>query len=104
MNKLTILSLGAILTVTMLPASAMDAMNAMSAPSNSGMGGTMATCKAPDRPVIVNTTKMTYELDTKPNRSAMRGMMNHDKFICRSAAEKLGAKMRTTAMSTASHM
>ncbi|MGH7709195.1 MAG: hypothetical protein ACREM8_06455 [Vulcanimicrobiaceae bacterium] len=64
------------------------------------MGGEMkmAKCSANDPAVIVNTTKMTYELDTKANRSAMKGMMGHDKFICKSQADKMGAKMKSGAM------
>lgn len=34
-------------------------------------------------------------VDTKANR-AMKGMMSHDKFVCKSTAEKMGAKMGTT--------
>ncbi|GAC1540547.1 MAG: hypothetical protein NVS2B17_16930 [Candidatus Velthaea sp.] len=58
------------------------------------MGGAMAKCSSKDPAVIVNTTKMTYMMDTKSNRMAMRGMMDHDKFVCKSAASKMGAKMK----------
>lgn len=53
----------------------------------------MAKCPAGDPAVIMNTTKKTYMLDTKQNRDAMKGMMSHDKFICKSQAVKTGAKM-----------
>jgi len=55
----------------------------------------MAKCPANDPAVIMNTTKHTYMLDTTKNRDAMKGMMSHDKFICKSQAEKMGAKMIT---------
>ena len=100
MKTFAALGLAALLAGATLPASAMDDLSAMS--PNGGMGGTMATCKAPDQAVILNTTKMTYELDTTANRSAMKGMMDHDKFICRSAADKLGAKLKSAPMSMAS--
>jgi hypothetical protein len=99
MKTFAALSLAAILAVVALPAAAMDDMSAMS--PNGGMGGTMAKCTPPDQAVIVNTTKMTYELDTKANRTAMKGMMDHDKFVCRSTATKMGAKMKSTAMAPA---
>lgn len=63
-----------------------------------GMGGPMAKCTAKDPAVIVNTAKMTYMADTKANRSAMKGMMNDDKFVCKSTAVKMGAKMKTPSM------
>lgn len=53
----------------------------------------MAKCPARDPAVIFNTTKKTYVLDNKENRAAMAGMMSHDKFICKSSAEKMGGKM-----------
>jgi len=52
------------------------------------MGGPMAKCPASDPAVIVNTTKMTYMMDTNSNRMAMMGMMTHDKFVCKSTAKK----------------
>lgn len=58
------------------------------------MGGPIAKCPAKDPAVIVNTTKMTYMLDTKTNRMAMKGMMDRDKFVCTSVASKMGAKMK----------
>jgi hypothetical protein len=57
------------------------------------MGGPMAKCAASNPAVIVNTTKMTYMMDTASNRTAMSGMMEHDKFVCKSTAEHMGAKM-----------
>ena len=56
----------------------------------------MAKCPTGDPAVIMNTTKKTYMMDTKANRDAMKGMMSHDKFICKSKAEKMGAKMAAT--------
>ena len=52
----------------------------------------MAKCSSGDAAVIFNTTKKTYVLDNKKNRIAMAGMMSHDKFICKSQAEKMGGK------------
>ena len=65
----------------------------MSHSMSHAMGGPMAHCAASNPAVIVNTTKMTYMLDTKANRSAMSGMMDHDKFVCKSTADHMGAKM-----------
>ena len=102
MKTPAILSLVAILAGAALPASAMTDMGSMGPSPNGGLGGTKATCTAPDQAVIVNTTKMTYELDTAANRSAMKGMMDHDKFVCRSTAEKMGAKIEAAPMPMAS--
>ena len=57
------------------------------------MGAPMAKCAESNPAVIVNTTKMTYMMDTEANRTAMKGMMTHDKFVCRSTATHMGAKM-----------
>jgi hypothetical protein len=91
MRILTVLSLATALTLPALPGLAMDSMESgsMSHP----MGGPMAKCAASDPAVIVNTTKMTYMMDTHANRSAMSGMMDHDKFVCKSTADHMGAKM-----------
>lgn len=62
------------------------------------MGGPMAKCATANPAVIVNTTKMTYMMDTQANRTAMSGMMAHDKFVCKSTAEHMGAKMSHGAM------
>jgi hypothetical protein len=62
------------------------------------LGGPMAKCAPGDPAVIVNTTRMTYSIDTKADRSAMKGRMNDDKFVCRSTALKMGAKLRRGSM------
>lgn len=67
-------------------------MDSMSGSMGNGLGGAMAKCAASNPAVIVNTTKMTYLMDTKANREAMKGMMAHDKFVCRSTAQHMGAK------------
>ncbi len=54
----------------------------------------MAKCPPSDPAVIVNTSKMTYMMDTKANRDAMKGMMSHDKFVCKSKAVKMRAKIK----------
>jgi hypothetical protein len=78
------------LTVPAFPVSAMEGtVGSMS----HAMGGPMAKCAASNPAVIVNTTKMTYMMDSKANRTAMSGMMDHDKFVCRSTADHMGAKM-----------
>lgn len=71
----------------------MPALGALAA--NDGMGGAMAKCTSSDPAVIVNLKKMTFMMDTKPNRVAMKGMMNHDTFVCKSAAAKMGAKLKS---------
>ncbi len=75
------------------PASAMDHMMV-----SGSLGAHMAACARSNPAVIVNTTKMTYMLDTVANRTAMRGMMDHDKFVCKSTATRMGAKMRPSTM------
>lgn len=62
--------------------------------SMTGGGMKMAKCAANNPAVIMNTTKKTYMLDTKASRNSMIGMMGHDKFICRSQAEKMGGKLK----------
>jgi hypothetical protein len=42
-------------------------------------------------------------MDTHANRMAMMGMMDHDKFVCKSTATHMGAKMSHTSMSGAMH-
>jgi hypothetical protein len=54
----------------------------------------MAKRPPADPAVIVNTTHMTYSIDTRANRVSMRGRMNDDKFVCKSTALKMGAKPR----------
>ncbi len=61
-------------------------------------GMKIAKCPAGDPAVIVNTKSMTYMMDTKANRDSMKGMMSHDKFICKSKADKMGAHMKSGAM------
>ena len=46
---------------------------------------------------------MTYMMDTRANRMAMKGMMDHDKFVCKSTAVHMGAKMSHMAMGGAMH-
>ncbi len=58
----------------------------------------MAKCPAGNPAVIVNTKKMTYMMDTQTNRDNMKGMMNNDKFVCKSQADKMGAHMKSGAM------
>lgn len=98
------LGLAALLSTQTLPAFAMDSMSMSH--GSMAMGGTMAKCAPSNPAVIVNTTKMTYVMDTHANRVAMKGMMDHDKFVCKSTAEHMGAKMNHMAMSGAknSHM
>jgi hypothetical protein len=100
MKMTAYLSLVALTVATALPANAMDSMSSMSAMP---MGGKMATCAPANPPVIVNTTKMTYMMDTHGNRMAMKGMMDHDKFVCKSTAMKMGAKMKPNTMMMAPH-
>ena len=85
--------LSTILTLT-FTASAALAMSDMSSMPGMTMGSMKpAKCPSSDPAVIVNTSKMTYMMDTKKNRGMMKGMMSHDKFVCKSQAEKMGAKM-----------
>jgi len=100
MKITALLSLVALTAATALPASATEAMSSMSA---TPMGGKMAACAPANPAVIVNTAKMTYMMDTHTNRMAMKGMMNHDKFVCKSTAMKMGAKMKADAMMMAPH-
>lgn len=72
------------------PAISLAMGDSMAGPSN---GMKMAKCPAGDPAVILNTTKKTYMLDNQKNRTAMAGMMAHDKFICKSQAVKMGGKM-----------
>jgi hypothetical protein len=90
MKLLATLGLLALVAAPAIPASAMDSM---SMSHSMAMGGTMAKCAPSNPAVIVNTTKMTYMMDTKSNRMTMKGMMDHDKFVCRSTATHMGAKM-----------
>lgn len=93
------LGLAALLSTQTLPAFAMDSMSMSH--GSMAMGGAMAKCAPSNPAVIVNTTKMTYVMDTHANRMAMKGMMDHDKFVCKSTAEHMGAKMNHMAMSGA---
>jgi hypothetical protein len=92
MKTLALLGFLALAVTPALPAAA---MNGMAMHGSMAMGGTMAKCAASNPAVIVNTTKMTYMMDTKTNRVAMKGMMDHDKFVCRSTATKMGAHMKS---------
>ena len=100
MKMTALLCLVALTAATASPAGAMDNMSSMSAMP---MGGKMATCAPTNPAVIVNTTKMTYMMDTHANRTAMKGMMDHDKFVCKSTATKMGAKMKPSSMTMAPH-
>jgi hypothetical protein len=95
MRILTVLGLLALVMAQALPAAAADNM---SMSRSTSMGGMMAKCAPSNPAVIVNTTKMTYMMDTKANRMAMKGMMDHDRFVCRSTAAHMGAKMSHMAM------
>jgi hypothetical protein len=93
MRILAFLALATALTAPAFPVWAQDAMGGSMSNSSHAMGGPMAKCATSNPAVIVNTTKMTYMMDSKANRSAMSGMMDHDKFVCRSTAQHMGAKM-----------
>jgi hypothetical protein len=71
---------------------------------NPPLGGVKAACPSGDLAVIVNTERMSYMIDSMSNRTSMKGMMAHDKFICRSAAIKMGAKPKTMSPKTMSPM
>jgi hypothetical protein len=92
-----LLGFAGLITVSTLPVVAAETMSGSPAMS---MGGTMAKCASSNPAVIVNLTKMTYMLDTDANRKAMAGMMNHDKFVCKSTADHMGAKMVHPAMAS----
>jgi hypothetical protein len=102
MKIVALLSLVAALAAPSLPAAAMDSMSMSH--GSMAMGGTMAKCASSNPAVIVNTTKMTYMMDTKSNRMAMKGMMDHDKFVCKSTATHMGAKMKSDSMSSMNAM
>jgi hypothetical protein len=91
MRLITALAMAAALPMVMASTSFAMSDNTMMSGHENTMK--MAKCPARDPAVIFNTTKKTYMLDNKKNRTAMTGLMSHDKFICKSQAEKMGGKM-----------